>query len=460
MPCYGALDERGEVTGCVILSTRLVDMKDADFVSRREFIQTSGKTAAAVAAGTIAAPSVLRGAEPTSDPVRVAQIGLGTRGGNLIRAAGSNKGCKVVAVCDVYKPHLQKGVERSNNPDVKTYLDYKELLNDPQVEAVIIATPDHWHEQMLLGAVAAGKDVYCEKGWTISIAAAKRMRKAVKDAKAVMQLGHQGRQLAAADVARKMILDGAIGDITLVNVGRFFNGPPERPPWRWYGDYGNYEHPDPNEVIKQLDWKRWLGANPEIAFNERHFWHWRCYWPYGTGQAGDLLSHEMDHVQSVLRYGVPDTCNTQGHNAFWKDDREVPDTWISSYVFEKHDCTVTFEGSMNSRRNQTPEYIGRDGRMIFSDIGQNASLFEIYNDERAYKPSRYPQPKPTFFFAADKENAKPDHFQDFLNCVRTRGKTQCNEDEAFIETATLLMSVESYRLKRQVRWDPANEEIV
>jgi predicted dehydrogenase len=430
-------------------------MNPIDTISRRQFIQTG-----AIAAGTIAAPSVLRGAEPTSEPVRVAQIGLGTRGDNLIRAAASNKGCKVVAVCDVYQPHLRKGVGLSNNPDVKSYVDYKELLNDPQVEAVIIVTPDHWHERMLLDAVAAGKDVYCEKGWTTSIAAAKRMRKAVKDAKAVMQLGHQGRQLAAADIARKMILEGAIGDVTVVNTGRFFNGTPDKAPWRWYGTYSNYDRPDPAQVIKDLDWKRWLGDLPEIEFNERHFWHWRCYWPYGTGQAGDLLSHEMDHVQSVLRYGIPDSCVTQGHNAFWKDDREVPDTWTSSYVFEKQNCTVTFEGSMNSRRNQPPEYIGRDGRIIFSDIGQNASLFEMYADEKAYKPSRYPQAKPTFFFAANKENAKPDHFQDFLNCVRTRGKTQCNEDEAFIETATLLMSVEAYRLKRQVRWDAGKEEIV
>jgi predicted dehydrogenase len=430
-------------------------MNPIDTISRREFIQTG-----AIAAGTIAAPSVLRGAEPTSDPVRVAQIGLGTRGIDLIRVAGSNKACKVVAVCDVYQPHLRRGVELSNNPDVKTHVDYKELLDDPQVEAVIIATPDHWHERMLLDAVAAGKDVYCEKGWTTSIAAAKRMRKAVKDAKVVMQLGHQGRQLAAADVARKMILEGAIGEITLVNTGRFFNGTLERPPWRWYGTYSNYEHPDPKQVIKDLDWKRWLGELPEIEFNERHFWHWRCYWPYGTGQAGDLLSHELDQVQSVLRYGIPDTCVTQGHNAFWKDDREVPDTWISSFVFEKQNCTVTFEGNMNSRRGQTPEYIGRNGRVVFSAIGQDASLFEIYEDGKAYTPSRYPQPKPSFFFAATKENAKPDHLQDFLNCVRTRGRTQCNEDEAFIETATLMMSVEAYRQKRQVRWDAEKEEIV
>jgi predicted dehydrogenase len=432
-------------------------MKQPDLLNRRHFIQTTGMTALA---GSLAAPAILRGAEPTSEPVKVAQIGLGTRGGNLIRAAGTSKACKVVAVCDVYKPHLQKGVEFSNNPDVKAFTDYKEMLSESEIEAVIIATPDHWHEQMLLDCIAAGKDVYCEKGWTTSVESAKRMRKAVKDARAIMQLGHQGRQLAAADVARERIEAGEIGEITLVNTGRFFNGSKERAPWRWYGDYGNYEHPDPKQVIKDLDWERWLGPAPSIDFNERHFWHWRCYWPYGTGQAGDLLSHELDHVQSVLRHGIPDTCVTHAHNAFWKDDRETPDTWISSYVFEKQDCTVIFEGCMNSRRSQSPEYIGRDGRVIFNSIGQNASQFEVYADGPAHKPAAYPQNEPKFFFTAGKEHRRPDHFHDFLNCVRTREKPRCDEDEAFIETAVIAMSMESFRRKALVRWDPVKEEIV
>ena len=435
-------------------------MNPQDTVTRRDFIQTSGKTAAALAVGIGAAPTVLRGVEPTAEPVRVAQIGIGTRGIDLMRAAGSCKACKVVAICDVYKPHLQRGIEPSNNPEVKTYLDYKEMLADPKIEAVIIATPDHWHEQMLLDALAAGKDVYCEKGWTTSVAAAKRMRKAVKDAKAVMQLGHQGRQLAAADVARKMIEEGTIGEVTLINTGRFFNGAPERPPWRWYGYYNVYERPDPKQVLQDLDWKRWLGALPEIDFNERHFWHWRCYWPYGTGQAGDLLTHELDHVQAVLRYGIPDTCVTAGHNAFWKDDREVPDTWHSTFVFEERNCTVTFEGSMNSRRSQTPEYIGRKGRMVFSDIGQSASQFEVYGDEPAHRLAAHPRPEPKDFFNPGKEHRKPDHLTDFFTCVRSRGRTQCNEDEAFVEVVTLLMSVEAWRQKRQVRWDREKEEIV
>ena len=260
--------------------------------------------------------------------------------------------------------------------------------------------------------------------------------------------------------AAREILDGALGEVTLVNVGRFFNGPTERPPWRWYGHYGNYDRPDPKQVIKDLDWERWLGDCPKIDFNERHFWHWRCYWPYGTGQAGDLLSHEMDHVQTVLRYGIPDTCVTHGHNAFWKDDREVPDTWLSSYVFESKDCTVIYEGCMNSRRSQSPEYIGREARLIYNSIGQNASMFEIFKDAAAHQIARHPRPQPIEFFTAGKDNAKPDHMMDFLQCVRTRGKTQCNEDEAFIETATIMMSIEAYRQKRQVRWDPVKQEIV
>jgi hypothetical protein len=242
-----------------------------------------------------------------------------------------------------------------------------------------------------------------------------------------------------------MILDGAIGDVTLVNTGRFFNGPPDRPPWRWYGDYGNYERPDPEQVVRDLDWEAWLGPAPSIDFNERHFWHWRCYWPYGTGQCGDLLSHELDFVQSLLRYGIPDTCVTAGHNAYWHDDREVPDTWTASYVFEEANCTVTFEGCQNSNRKQTPELIGRSGRMIFNDIGQDAAMFEIYADEPAYELARRPQPQPTFFFAPTREHQRPSHMEDFLQCVRTREAPRCNEDEAFVEAATLLMSAESYQ---------------
>jgi len=424
-------------------------------ISRRTFLGAAAVGASAL----IAAPAVLRGASPTADPVRVGHIGTGTRGWDLIKYTGATDSTKVVAVCDVYKPHLKRGVEAANNPDIKTYLDYKDLLNDPKVEAVIIATPDHWHEQMLIDASNAGKAIYCEKGWTLSIAAAKRMREAVRKNKTVMQLGHQGRQFPASADGGKMIREGRLGPLTFVKTGRYKNKPLDAPVWRWYGYYDCYDRPDPKQVVKDLDWQKWLGSAPKIEFNERHFWHWRCYWPYGTGQAGDLLSHEMDYVQSVLGYGIPDTCMCAGQIAFWKDDRQSPDTWIANFQFEKQGCTVVFEGIQNSERDQTPEFCGREARMVFDSIGQDAGRFEIYKDGPAWTMGGR-NPEPIYRYDPSKAARWPNHMENFLQCVRTGQKPRCNEDEAFIETATFMMSVESYHKKRQVRWDPQKEEIV
>ncbi len=426
-------------------------MKDDAAISRRTML--------AAGAAALGAPAILSGAAPTADPVRVGHIGAGTRGWDLIKYTGSVETAKVVAVCDVYKPHLERGIEAGNNPDAKRYHDYRELLADPKVEAVVIAAPDHWHEQMVLDAVAAGKAIYCEKGLTTSVAAAKRMRDAVRKSGAVFQLGHQGRQYPSTAEAGRRILGGDLGPVTLVHTGRYFNGTKERAPWRWYGYYSAWDRPDPAQVVKDLDWEAWLGPAPKIDFNEEHFWHWRCYWAYGTGQAGDLLSHELDHVQSVLGWGIPDACTCYGFNAFYQDGRETPDTWQAGYAFEKQNCTVTFDGCMNSGREQPPEYIGKNGRLIFNAIGQDANHFLVYPDAPAF-PHMGRAHKPTYTYDPSKGPQWPTHMNDFLQCVRTGEQPKCNIDEAFIEVVTILMSVQSYHEKRQVRWDPVAEEIV
>jgi len=419
----------------------------------------SRRTMLTASAAAIAAPAILTGAAAEPDPVRLGHIGAGTRGWDLIKYTGSIHSAQVVAVCYVYTPHLERGWEAARNPDAKRYHDYRDLLADPAVEAVVIATPDHWHEQMVLDAVDAGKAVYCEKAWTTSVAAAKRMRAAIKEKGTVFQLGHQGRQYPSTAEAGGRIRDGALGPVTLIHTGRYFNGTKERAPWRWYGYYNVYDRPDPAQVVKNLDWAAWLGPAPHIEFDEQHFWHWRCYWPYGTGQAGDLLSHELDHVQSVLGWGIPDTCMCAGLNAFYQDGRETPDTWLANYTFEKQNCSVVFEGCMNSAREQPPEYIGKNGRLIFNAIGQDANTFLIYPDQAAF-PHMARELKPAYAYDASKAPKWPTHMEDFLQCVRTGERPKCNEDEAFVEVVTVLMSVASYHQKRQVRWDGVAEEIV
>jgi predicted dehydrogenase len=420
--------------------------------TRRDFLKTTS-AAAAIGAISSASPNLFAG-KGINDTIGVGCIGLGTRGGDLINAIAPTPGVKVVAVCDVYKPHLQKGIDRSLNPEVKPYTDYRDVLADKNVEAVVIATPDHLHCQMVLDAVKAGKDIYCEKGFAMTVAEAKRMRQAIKESNVVFQLGHHARQATCALQAKELIAKGLLGPITLVRTGRYGNLEPDKAIWRWYGYYSQFERPDPTKVVTELDWKRWLGASPEIPFNERHFWHWRCYWQYGTGQAGDLLSHEMDFVQYLLGYGIPDTCMCTGLNALLKDDREVPDTWSAIYEFEKRGCTVTFTSSMNTTVGQPVEICGKEATLRFDAIAHNVTGFDIIPEKFNQNPNL---PKG---YEKGKTPGQPNHLVDFFNCMRNRGLPKCNVDEAFIETATLAMSAESYRQKRMVRWDPVKEEIV
>ncbi|MCX7825464.1 MAG: Gfo/Idh/MocA family oxidoreductase [Verrucomicrobiae bacterium] len=428
-------------------------MNEQTHLTRRQFLSNTGATATALAAASAFGPAILSARSPNA-VIGVGCIGLGTRGGDLINGVVNCDGVRVTAVCDVYGPHRQKGIERSRNPEVKAYVDYRELLADPNVDAVVIGTPDHWHCQMVLDAVKAGKDIYCEKGFSRTLKEAKLMRDAIKKSKTVFQLGHQARQSQCALQAKELIATGILGPITLVRTGRFGNNDAQHPIWRWYGYYNQWERPDPAKVAKDLNWKLWLGDAPKIPFNERHFWHWRCYWRYGTGQAGDLLSHELDFVQYLLGHGIPDTCVCAGLNALLKDDREVPDTWVATYQFVKLGRTVTFTASMNSGAGQPVEICGKDALLRFDGIAHDATTFTIVperHNERKDLPKGY---------VRGQTPRQPNHLEDFFNCVRSRGTPKCGVDEAFVETATYLMSVESYWKRRMVRWDAAKEEIV
>lgn len=207
------------------------------------------QASAAAGAAAIAAPAVIAGAQP--DPVRVGHIGIGTRGIDLIKYTGAAENANVIAVCDIYNPHLDRGIANAGNPDAVGYRDYRELLADPKVEAVIIAVPDHWHEQMAIDASNAGKAIYCEKGLTNNVKSAKKMRTVIKKNNTVFQLGHQGRQYPSTAEAGRRINNGEIGPVTLIRVGRYFNGTIERAPWRWYGYYDQWDRPGPAVRIQR-----------------------------------------------------------------------------------------------------------------------------------------------------------------------------------------------------------------
>jgi predicted dehydrogenase len=428
-------------------------MSEPQILNRRQFLRATGQAATTLAATSTLAPAVLSG-ESTARTIGLGCIGLGTRGGDLIKVVAAVPGVKVVAVSDVYGPHRQKGIERSLNPEVRAYVDYRELLADSKVEAVVIATPDHWHCRMVLDAVKAGKDIYCEKGFARTLDEARQMRDALKNSQVVFQLGHQGRQATCALQAKQLIAQGILGPITLVRTGRFKSLEPEHANWRWYGYYDQWARPDPAQALKDLNWDLWLGPAPKIPWNERHFWHWRCYYAYGTGYAGDLLSHEMDFVQYLLGHGIPDSCVCSGLTALLRDDREVPDTWVAAYQYETLGRTVTFEGSMNSTDSQPVTLCGRDATLRFDDIAHEVRTFEVIPAGHNRNPGL---PKG---YGRGKTPQQPNHLVDWVNCIRTRGTPKCSADEAFVETATFLMSLQAQQQGRRVRWDAARQEIV
>jgi predicted dehydrogenase len=438
-------------------------------INRRSFMENSGKGAVAIAAMT-AAPAFLVAKSP-NEVIGVGHVGCGVRGGQLVtmvagepeRGRPGIENTQIRAICDIYKPHLEKGVKNSGNPAVTRYHEYEKMLEDKNIDAVIIATPDHWHAPMLIDAANAGKDIYVEKCWTRTLPEAKSMLKAIKYNSTVMQLGHD-RSSSAAIQARELIKQNILGEITLVEIDTFRNRLRGSDEWRWYGFYNIFERPDEEMVRANLDWKRYLGSAPYHPFSMERFWHWRCYWDYGTGISGDLLSHSFDYINYVLELGIPHACTTAGSINFLDDGRECPDTWHSIFQYPERKMSVLYSSSFNTEFSgsglQGSTLRGKDacmklGARDFEVFAESNTQYKDKIDSGEIKPS-----EPIARFDPAKTPSQPSHMQDFFDCMRTRKQPKDNEDEAFVEAVVCIMSVESFFKKRTVTWDAERQEIV
>lgn len=440
-------------------------------VSRRSFLKNTGTGAAAIAAMT-QAPAVWAAAHKPNEIVRVGHCGIGVRGGELVtdvagdpeRGRPGTPGSEVAAICDVYEKHLEKGLKLSANPKAKAYRDFNMMLEDKDIDAVVISTPDHQHSKMLIDAAGAGKDIYIEKCWTRTVPEAKAMLKAIKDTDRVMQLGHHQRASTAGLQAREVVLSGMLGEITFVRTGCFRNRARSKAEWRWYGGYGQYVRPEESQVRNDLDWAKWLGEAPLYPFSMERFWHWRCYWDYGTGIAGDLLSHAFDFANHVIRLGIPETAVTSGNNNLLHDGREAPDTWNTVFEYPSRGLTLLYSTTFNSQ-NFSPntddiEIRGKDALMKVS-----SSTYDVYPEENSerYKPDmdagKISNEKSMKSFDPSATPEQPAHMEDFIQCVKSRNKPKCNEDEAFVEAITCIMSVVAFKTKQTVSWDADELEI-
>jgi len=441
-------------------------------ITRRRFFKKGALGTAGIAlASTFGAPTVRATPNP-SDVIGIGIIGVGVRGIEHLRDIMRIPDAQIRGICDIYTGHMERALKTINDPNVKTYSDYRNLLENRDIDAVIVATPDHLHAKMTIDAAEAGKDIYVEKCLTRTISEAKAIVKAVKRNKIVFQLGHQGRSSPSNARAKEIYNSGILGPVTMVRISTFRNS--EIAQWRWYSNYSNFNVPSDADP-EHIDWNKFLGDAPKRAFNLRRFFHWRCYWDYGTGIAGDLLSHQWDAVNDIMEVGIAKTCVASGGIYYWDDDREAPDVWNVIYEYPDKNLAITYSCEFQNShygselqlfgKNATLEG-GRGLRVFLEPYGERnremlKKLMEQQKGEKAEALRRgRGETIPIYTYTGEPGLYFTSHMQNFINCVRSREKPRCHIDAAFEEAVTAIMSVIAYKEKRQVTWDPVRQEVV
>jgi predicted dehydrogenase len=434
-------------------------------VNRRDFL----KGAAGVSAGlTVANRAFGRAAKSSgrvigaNDRINVGVIGTGGRGtyvGKTFAKLGQeNNSCQIVAVCDVYQKRLN---ENKAFHKCDGYLDYHEVLNRNDVDAVIVATPDHWHARIALEAMDKGKDVYLEKPMCHTIEEAKMLAGTVRETKRVLQVGSQTTSAEQWHKAKKLIADGAIGDM-IMSQGSYHRNSVEGE-WNWKIDPGAGPEGTGENFI---DWKMWLGPAPKRPFSADRFFRFRKYWDYSGGIATDLFFH----VAAPLNICWPEpqfphkVMASGGIYVFKKlpenpslPDREVPDTFHLMAEYSKGHSVVLTSSMVNSQH--IPGLIrGHEGTIIMVDHGQ----FEGKTDHITLKPEKevVNEAYKAKFGTDDvrvpvdeEKDAMAAHINNFLDCIRSRQQPTLNVETAARAQVLISMAVQSYREGRVLYFD-------
>jgi predicted dehydrogenase len=419
----------------------------SDEFSRRSFVKGS-----AVAA---LAPAVLS-AQSSSESVRLGWIGTGSRGYYLLERLykGAEKPFEVGAVCDTYEGNLAKGKDRvqtmgQNTP--KTYVDYRDLLADKSIDAVVIATPEHLHHDMAIAALKAGKNIYIEKPLAHTIEEGFEVVKAAEQSGKVVQVGTQNRSNSLYIKAKEMVAQGMIGDIHYVRAFWYRNSLPDNPAWR-------YNIPaDANE--KNTDWNRFLGSAPKRPFHKGRYYQWRLYWDYSGGISTDLLVHQTDITNFVCGKTVPLSCVASGGIYRWADpgdDREVPDTFSAIYEYPDrfHINYSCYFG--NVQYGYGEQFMGNEGTIEVL----NRSSLNFYTEKFGGKPPERVAAREEFKtdLPGNDNLAVQAHMRNFLEAIRGKEKLVAPVQVGQQAAISGHMATLSFRSNKKVIWDDAKQK--
>lgn len=415
-------------------------------IRRREFIKT-----ATVAGAMTNSPAVLAAGRSPNDTIGVAVLGVGTRGIYLLEQFQDCPKTEIRAISDLYTPNVKRAVETAKNKNLRVEKEWRKAIESKDIDAVVVATPDFWHAKMTVAAAQLGKDVYTEKGLCRTLDEAKQMRKALVENKSVFQLGHHQNSEAPFIKGREIYSSGRLGKVPLVRT--YIDRTSSFPEWQFYTAYNINQRPA-DASAQTIDWDRFLGdAAPKRPFDVERFFRWRCWWDYGTGIAGDLMSHQWDGVNCVMGMGIPEAVITQGGLYWWKNDREVPDMWHVMFDYPSKDLAVQFNCTFHNRHMGTNTFfLGRD-----ATLEVHSPWCRVHGAE--WKLENQGRKEPDYEMKRG-EMEVTSHMRDFIDCMRSRAETRCGVQRAWEEAVTIVMSVESFRRERKVKWDPAREAIV
>ena len=307
-------------------------MKQVSGSSRRNFIKKLTAASAAVAVGTnvLAAGNnkavhfekLKRTPASANDKINIALIGAGGMGTQDVITALKVPNIKIVAACDLYDGRL-KDAKTKWGADIFTSRHYKEILNRKEVDAVIVATPDHWHQQISIDAMKAGKNVYCEKPMVHAITEGPAVIKAQKETGKVFQVGSQGVSSLGNEKAKQLLKDGAIGKL---NYAEGF--------WARHSPTGAWQYPIPADGTPEtVDWETYISNTTRRPFDATRFFRWRNYRDYGTGVSGDLFVHLFSSLHFITNSFGPNKVYASGGLRYWKDGREVPDVLLGTFDY-------------------------------------------------------------------------------------------------------------------------------
>ncbi|HBY61442.1 MAG TPA: hypothetical protein DEH78_16595 [Solibacterales bacterium] len=417
--------------------------------SRRGFLQS----AAAVAA----APAVLS-AQGANDKVTLGVIGTGGRGYYLMeRAYRGNEGrFTITAVCDAHGPRIGRAQERvktMGGNDAKGFADYRDILKDPAVDAVIIATPEHLHHSMAMDALRAGKHIYLEKPIAKTVEQGYEIIKEAERTKRVVQVGTQNRSNELYIKAKEMVAAGMIGDCHYVRAFWYRNSPPDNPAWR-------YAIP-PEATDQNTDWARFVGPATKRPFDKRRFYQWRLYWDYSSGISTDLLVHQTDITNFVLNRSLPASCVASGGIYRWTDaddDREVPDTISALYEYPTEKFHLNYSCYFgNVRYGYGEQFMGNEGtievlnRSVLTFTPENYA--RVPDKVKAREAMKIEPP------ASVDNRAVEAHLRNWFDAIN--GKTQVIAPPAAGQIAAIPghMATMSLRNNKKVYWDEKTQKM-